>query len=117
MDSWEWFVEQTICSNLSDEHISEDEYAHEKKVWETFWCHDLENYHDLHLCTDVLLLLSLRLSGRYACGTIVYILPTSTPASTSFTKASVKLELLKDYDQQLFVEKGMRGSIFMVSER
>ena len=32
-------------------------------------------------------------------------------------KTGVELELLTDYDQQLFIEKGMRGGISMVSKR
>ena len=32
-------------------------------------------------------------------------------------KTGVELELLTDYDQHLFIEKGMRGGISMVSKR
>ena len=32
-------------------------------------------------------------------------------------KTGVELELLTDYDQHLFIEKGMRGSISMVLKR
>ena len=43
-------------SKLNDEQITEDEYAHVQKVWETFECKTLGDYHDLHIKTDVALL-------------------------------------------------------------
>ena len=36
---------------------------------------------------------------------------------TLLKKTGVKLELLTDYDQHLFIEKGIRGGISMVSKR
>ena len=62
MDSWERFKEtslpkkESFYSKLNDEHITEDEYAHAKTVWETFECKTLGDYHDLYVKTDVALL-------------------------------------------------------------
>ena len=62
MDSWARFSETSLpdkekfYSKLNDEHITEDEYADAKTVWETFECKTLGDYHDLYVKTDVAML-------------------------------------------------------------
>ena len=43
-------------SKLSNEHITDSTYKHAQKVWDTFNCATLGDYHDIYLRTDVLLL-------------------------------------------------------------
>ena len=43
-------------SNLTKEHIEDEEYERAKKIWEHFGIRNLGQYHDLYLKTDVLLL-------------------------------------------------------------
>lgn len=62
MDSWEKFNEtqfpllQKFYSSVKKEHISDEDYAHPKHVFEIFKVKSLGEYHDLYLKTDVLLL-------------------------------------------------------------
>ena len=62
MDSEEKFSETQLpkrddfYSLLTNEEISESEYAHAQKVWETFGIENMGQYHDLYLKSDVLLL-------------------------------------------------------------
>ena len=62
MDDWSRFHEaamrqkEAFYSKLSQEGISDEDFTHGQKVWETFGCTTLGDYHDLYLRTDVLLL-------------------------------------------------------------
>ncbi len=52
-------------SQLNKSNISDTEYDHAKKVWSTFHCKTMRNYHDLYL--GILLLHIARISlGRDA---------------------------------------------------
>ena len=42
-------------SILNDQHITDDEYGHANKVWNTFMIKTMGEYHDLYLVSDVLL--------------------------------------------------------------
>ena len=47
---------ETFYCKLNDEGITDENYAHARKVWETFEMKNLEDYHDLYNQVDVLLL-------------------------------------------------------------
>ena len=52
IDSWERFEETSLParsefhSNLTEEHITEEEYEHAQKVWNECGCKILGDYHD-----------------------------------------------------------------------
>ena len=60
-DSWKRFKEELLpdkeCfySKLNKEHISDEEYAHAQKVWDTFKIKNLGEYHDLYVQSDTAL--------------------------------------------------------------
>ena len=62
MDAVEKFAEKRLpnkedfYSLLTDEDISDEEYQHAQKVWDTFGIENMGQYHDLYLKSDVLLL-------------------------------------------------------------
>ena len=129
MDYWGRFAElqlppkEAFYSKLSDEHISDSDYGHAQKVWETFECRNLGDYHDLCLRTDVLLLADVFEAFRKTClrqyglDHAHYYTSPSLSWDALLKNTGVELELLTDYDQHLFIEKGMRGGISMVSKR
>ena len=129
MDSWAKFSETSLpkkedfYSKLNDEHIIEYEYAHAKKVWETFDCKTLGDYHDLYVKTDVALLADVFENFRKLCLRQYGLDPAHYFTSPGLSwdallkKTGVELELLTDHEMHLFVERGIRGGISMVSKR
>ena len=129
MDSFERFDETSLpppsefYSKLSNEHITDSAYKHAQEVWDTFDCRNIGDYHDLYLKTDVLLLADVFENFRKTAMATYgldpahyYTLPGySWEALLKFTRVS--LELLTDSNMYLFIEKGLRGGISMVSHR
>ena len=129
MDSWARYEEtklppkEAFYSKLSDTNINEADYAHAQQVWATFGCKTLGDYSDMYCCTDVLLLADVFETYRKTClrqyglDSAHYYTSPRLSWDALLKKTGVELELLTDYDQHLFVEKGKRGSISMVSKR
>ena len=129
MDSFDRFQETELLpigkfySSLSDESISKKDYQHAQEVWKTFNCENLRDYHDLYLKTDVTLLADVFQTFRRTCMNAYKLDPLnyytapglSWDALLKYT--AIELELLTDYDQHLFIEKGMRDGISMTSKR
>ena len=124
MDSWEKYDENTIpskeafYSEFNLENITDKDYDHVKKVWETFEIKNLGEYHDLYVQCDTFLLADVFENFRNKCIEI-YKLDlahfVSAPglawqACLKITK--VELELLTDIDMLLIIEKGSRGGLF-----
>ena len=129
MDTWSKFSETSLppkeefYSSLADEHITEDEYNHAKKVWETFDCKTLGDYHDLYVKTDTALLADVFENFRELCLKKYKLDPAHYFTSPGLSwdallkMTGVNLELLTDYEMHMFVERGIRGGISMVSKR
>ena len=129
MDNWDRFAEtklppkEAFYSKLSDAHISDEDYAHAQKVWEAFGCETLGEYSNLYCRTDVLLPADVFEMFRKTCLRQYGLDPAHYYTSPGLSwdallkKTGVELELLTDYDQHLFIEKGMRGGISMASKR
>ena len=129
MDSFEKFSEtslppkESFYSKLNDEHITEDEYAHAKTVWETFECKTLGDYHNLYVKTDVALLADVFENFRKLCLQQYGLDPAHYFTSPGLSwdallkKTGVELELFTDHEMHMFVERGIRGGISMVSKR
>ena len=129
MDSSERFEEtqlppkEDFYSKLTGASIFDSDYTHAQRVWETFGCQTLGNYTDLYCRTDVVLLADVFENFRktsqkqYGLDPANYYTSPGLSWDALLKKTGVELELLTDYDQHLFIEKGMRGGISMVSKR
>ena len=129
VDSLEKFTETSLpskeefYSSLNDQHISEEEYTHAKEVWKTFDCKTLGDYHDLYVKTDVALLADVFENfrelclKRYGLDPAHYFTSPGLSWDALLKMTGVNLELLTDHDMHLFVERGIRGGISMVSKR
>ena len=101
-------------SSLTDSGmgISEEDYKHAQNVWETFGIHDLGDYSDLYLKTDVILLAQVFENFREICleaykldAAHYYTLPGfAWDAMLLFTK--IILQLLTNIRMLMFIEQG-----------
>ena len=129
MDSWERFADTQLppkasfYSKLTGEHISDEDYVHAQNVWEACDCQNMGDYCDLYCRTDVLLLADVFETFRKTCMKHYNLDPAHYYTSPGLSwdallkKTGVELELLTDIDQHLFIEKGKRGGVSMVSKR
>ena len=60
-------TKEQFYSVLNDQQITNGEYSHARKVWETFNVRTMGEYHDLYLKSDVLLLADVFKSLRKTC--------------------------------------------------
>ena len=110
-------------SKLSDEKINDVDYEHAQKVWNEFNCKTIGDYHDLYLKTDVVLLADVFQTFRKTCmdsyklDPLHYYTAPCLSWDALLKHTNIDLELLTDMDMHLFIEKGMRGGISMVSKR
>ena len=129
MDSFEKFnktelpTKEEFYSILSDEHISDEDYCHAKKVWNTFQLQTMGEYHNLYLKSDILLLADVFENFRKTCLQYYKLDPCHYFTSPGLSwdamlkMTDIKLELMTDIDMFQFIEKGMRGGISYISNR
>ena len=73
VNSWDQFNETQLFPidafycNLNMSLINEDDYQHAQRVWEESGIHNLRDYHDLYLRTDVVLLANVYEAFRDTC--------------------------------------------------
>ena len=97
--------------------ISDKEYDHANKIWNTFNIKKLGKYHNLYVISDTALLSDVFENFRNTCLREYeleqcYFVSAPGLAWDSMLKiANVKLELLTDVDILLLIEEGTRGGI------
>src|SRR6218665_2357335 len=129
MDSFTRFDEEQLpmkevfYSKLTREDITNEDYQHAQRVWKEMGCKTLGDYHDVYLKTDVLLLAdvfetfrSLELK-QYGLDPAHYFTLPGSSWDALLNHTGVELELLTNINQYLFVERGLRGGVTMLSER
>ena len=117
MDSFNRFSEKKLSNKddfysiLSDEHISDTQYVHAIKVWNTFELKNMREYHDLYLKSDVLLLAYVFQNFRKTCMQYYktdpchYFISPGLSWDAMLTMSDIKLELIIDIDMFQFIEK------------
>ena len=114
---------EAFYSKLYDEEISGEDYQHAIKVWNTFNCQTLQDYHNLYLTTDVLHLADVFENFRKTClhhyklDPRHYYTAPGLAWDACFKETKQELELLKDYDMLMMFEQGIRGGISHISKR
>ena len=83
--------------NLQD--ITDEDYKHAQKVWDTFKIKDLSEYHDFYVQMDTLLLVDVFENFRNVCLNVYLFDPAC------LKKTRMKLELLTGINMLLIVEE------------
>ncbi|KFM68121.1 hypothetical protein X975_01672, partial [Stegodyphus mimosarum] len=115
--------QEAFYTVLEEQHISNEDYSHAMKVWETFKLHTLGDYHDLYVKSDVLLLADVFENFRNLCMKnyemdCSHVMTSPGQAWQACLKMiKIQLELLTDPYMHLFIERGIRGGISMISHR
>ena len=126
MDCFEKFNQMELPTKelfLNDQHITNGEYDHAKKVWETFSLKNMGEYHDLYLKSNVLLLAAGFESFRKTCFQYYKLDPCHYFTSPGLSwdamlkMTNSELELMTNVDMFQFIEKGMRGGVSNIANR
>ena len=129
MDSFEKFnktelpTKEEFYSILNNEHISDEDYSHAQKVWNTFQLQTMGEYHNLYLKSDILLLADVFENFRKTCLQYYKLDPCHYFTSPGLSwdamlkMTNIQLELMTDIDMFQFIEKGMRGGISYIANR
>ncbi|CAJ0924949.1 14384_t:CDS:2, partial [Entrophospora sp. SA101] len=128
-NSWDKFEKTALprrkdfYSILNQQNISKADYSYAQEVWKKFEMKNFGEYHDLYLETDVLLLADVFMNYTIMCLKDNGLDPShyvSAPGmfnDSLYKSSGAEIKLITDMDQYLLVEKGIRGSMSMVSQR
>ncbi|CAH3155093.1 unnamed protein product, partial [Porites evermanni] len=114
---------EEFYSQLNDEDISDEDYQHAIKVWNTFECKTIRDYHNLYLKSDVLLLADVFENFRKTClkhyklDPVHYYTSPGLAWDACLKETGQHLQLLHDYDMLMMFECGIRGGITHISKR
>lgn len=129
MSNWKSFADKQLpgrsmfYNSMTDEHISDDDYAHAQNVWTNFEIKNMCEYTDLYLKTDVLFLTDVFENFRktskthYSLDPAFYLTSPSLSFDAMLLKTGVRLELINDLEIIRMIQKGIRGGICMCSKR
>ena len=115
--------QKAFFSKLTGRGITEKNYKHVLKVWNSFNMKIFKDYHELYNETDVLLLADVFENFRdlclkiYGLDPVYYFTAPGLAWDACLKMTNIDLELLSDPDMLLMFEKGIRGGISMISNR
>ena len=116
-DQTELPTKDQFYSALNHQHVTNGEYNHARKVWETFNIKTMGEYHDLFLKSDVLFLADVFESFRKTCLQYYKLDPCHYFTSPGLSwdamlkMTDIKLELMTKVDMFQFIERGMHGGV------
>ena len=130
MSSWDKFdinpsvlTMEDFTNDLTGEKIKDEDFQFFREVCLTFGIETLGEYHDLYLKSDVLLLADVFENFRRVCKEYYKLDPAHYYSSPGLSwdaclkMTNIKMDLISDIDKYLFIEKGIRGGISVITHR
>lgn len=129
MNSMDRFTERALptiesfFNRLRQEPCKPEDYEHASAVWREFGCNTVQDYHDLYLKADVLLLADVFEAFRSVClenyglDPAHYVSAPHLSWDAMLKSTECQLELLSDPEMYRLLEGGLRGGVAMVSKR
>ena len=129
MDSFKKFSKNKLpdrCkffSSLKDDCISEKDYSKANNIWNVFKMNAMDDYLDLYLITDVLLLSDVfekfinTCLDYYGLDPCHYFSSPGLSWDAMLKMTGIELEIISNINMHLFIEKGMRGGTSYISKR
>lgn len=114
---------EQFFSRLLNRECSEEDYAHAQAVWQAFNCKTMQDYHDLYLKTDVLLLADVFEAFRTATLTTFHLDPSYYVSSPQLSwdcmmkMTGCELTLLSDPAMFTLINSNLRGGISVITKR
>ena len=108
---------------LTEERLTNMQYAHAKQIWDEFECKNLGEYCAHYLITDVLLLADVLINFQQTCHRDYKIDPIQFFTLPGYAyqcmlkMTKVELELLHDANMYNFIESGIRGGVSVICNR
>lgn len=110
-------------NDLTGEELSTEDYNFAHKVWVTFKCETMRDYMQCYLMCDVLLLADVFENFRtnslddYELDPCHYFSTPHFTLDAFLRQSNIELDLILDPNQYLFLKKGIRGGLSVVSKR
>ena len=129
MGAWEKLQEEQLppieafASKLRGSTCDEEDYAHAQHVWQAFECKKMQDYHDLYLKTDVLLLADAFESFRdgtlenYQLDPSHYVSSPHLSWDAMLKMTKCELQLLDDPEMFRMLDSNLRGGISTITKR
>ena len=114
---------EAFYSQLSEEHISDEDYYRAQSVYQVMGCKSLLDYMELYVKTDTLILCDVFENFRCLCLKEYGLDPchyVSLPAfswDAMLKMTGVEIEYIQDIDQYTFIEENLRGGITTINHR
>lgn len=114
---------ESFYNDLSRENITPEDYDFAKKVWKAFNCRNLGDYLQIYLLADTLLLADCFESFRHTSIRNYRLDPSHFYSNAHYSLnaylrfSGVTLDLFTDINMHLFIAKGIRGGLSIVTKR
>ena len=129
MDDWEKLNEpqlptiEMFFNSLTQNHCDPTDYAHAKKCWEIFECKTMNDYQDLYLKLDVIILADIFENFRkfslkhYRLDPAHFVSAPQLSWDAMLLHTSCELELISDPEIFNLIDRGIRGGVAMIVTR